>query len=660
MKRNAPKFRRKKKTQPLFILLLLVVLLPVIGGALFLGTFDLNSYRDQLGQAVSQKTGHEVRFADKIAWQFSWSQGLGLQAKDVTIMNPEGASRPDMAHIDKARLQLNLWPLLRRKIDIISFTLSGANIQLETCKNGEGNWLLPSSPTTADKSAATPKTQTASVAKPPVTLHIRKVVIRDSRVGYKNKDGSLNLFDVPELALTNGTDGIRVHFKGIIDGQQAEFDLAGKELDKITEANWPFNIVISFDEIKAEAHGALHDGLKKIDLDKLLVESSDDRISGNMALDLDRPRPYLTGDFTSQILDLDRLIAAMGNNADQPTTTETPAAPAEHTLFSRSPLAFDKLKIIDANLSLAIGKLEFSHSMIENFSAKIALANGRLAIDPVLGEMTGNKTESALHIDVDQEGTAKVAFILKAPSLNLSQLFQLGGVESAISGKTDVDINITTMGASSRELAAHANGKVLLVMDSGTVSSSKLAHIAGSLLQLFAPGVSALTSPGINCLAARYQITDGLMDTKGLLIDTEMTTISGKGYINLPDERIGMSLFTRPKGLGIGGIIPPMHISGSLLSPQFALDASGAAEKIKGLLLSESTTATGVPNIVQINGVNACVYALDHPNAVAPMDTTPLVPSAGMIDALTDGGLDELSEKVKDIGSSLLKGFIGE
>jgi len=643
--------KRTKKSHPILSVLLIAFCLPVAGAGLFLYSFDLNSYRKAIEDSAHEQTGRKITLAGPITWTLSPSHGFGLSVSDVTIDNPPWASRRDMAHVGNAKLHLDLLGLTRKRLDIIALEIDKTDVQLETAPNGDTNWDF--SKAAADAKTKQVADQAAGVQKtgPAVSIHVRGIKITDSRFGLKDKSGKLSLIDVPELTFTGNHKGVRFHYKGSVAEAPVEIDLTGGLFELITQSDWPFNMRASYDKAKLDARGSFSNNMKKISLDEFQLVSGGTDFVGNLTVTTNGPRPSISGKVHSGHLNPDDLVLGKTDDGDNAKPAAKSAAAASKTdgkIFTNDPLPFDVLKTVDAHLDLAIDELTVSLTTAQQVKARLDLENGRLALTPVTALIAGSKVASTLNIDASAL-PARVATTLTAPALDLSQLFKLGGMESAISGKTDVDIDLTTTGHSTHDFAAHANGKINLLMDTGTVSDSMLRDIAGGLVNLFAPGVGSLTNPGVNCLAARYVITNGIMETKGLLLDTDMTTIAGTGYANLPDERINMSLFTRPKGLGLSSMIPPMRIIGDLTKPAFTLDAAGAVQKLTGLLTKDTTFGDGVPNLVTTTGKNVCGATLDNPKAAATSPTKPLIP----------GDPANIKDTVKDVGGKLLKGLFG-
>ncbi|HAX91007.1 MAG TPA: hypothetical protein DCY07_02210 [Rhodospirillaceae bacterium] len=557
-----------------------------------------------------------------------------------------------MAQVGEAKLHVNVMPLLQKRLEVVAFELQGADVQLETSPGGVVNWSFDT-PKTKEPETAKAEKKAAAKADQPITLEVQKITVTKARIGIKNKEGKLSLYDVPSLTLTDSVKGTRLHFSGTVADKVTEIDMTGGRLDALMGANWPFNMKIIHDKLKIDARGSLNDNIKKITIDEYMLEAGDSKAKGQLTIALGGARPVLKGTMTSPFLDPDDLKTESESepSSKKEGKAEKPTA-SSGKIFSREPLSFDALRTVDLDLALTIDELVAGMTSVKQFATKVVLNNGRLVLSPVTGTVAGSKTEGALTLDASASPTG-LAFNFKAPDMDLSQLVKLGNMESAISGKSDVSLTLQTSGRSVHDFASVANGQVTLHMMRGTISQSELKSIAGSLLDLFAPGIGSLTNTGVNCIAARYKITNGLMETTGLLIDTDMTTIAGSGYINLADERINMNLHTRPKSISLGGMVPAMKILGGLSAPTFTMDTAGTVEKVAGLIMGGSKAGDGVPTLLKVPaGQNACAATLDDPAAAAAAavePTKPLVP--------TKFDAEGIKNTVKDAGDKLLKGL---
>lgn len=648
----------KKKTtkvsllRSFLIVFVILLMLPILGLSFVLSTFDVNDYREALAQKLSEKSGRTITLSGPIHWRFSFDNGLSIAATDITLGNPPWASRPLMAQIGNAKLHVDVMAILQKKLKVVALEINRADIQLETNASGATNWSFKSKTAALPDGGEKTKQKLQEANAPSITLDVQSVTVADSHVGLKGKDGKLSVYDIPMLTMVSSPKGSRIHYSGLLAGVVTEIEIAGGQLEAVTGASWPFNFQAVYGDLKFDARGSLVDNIKKIVMDDYLLVSGKSKAQGALTVALNGERPLLTGSVQSSHFNPADFKFEQGDEAvvEKKATGGKPSAEGPPKFFSREPLALEGFRSVDLALDVRFDELIVGMTTLQKVVMPLDLRHGRLTVAPFTLLIAGSKTEGRLTLDASQ-GSAQVAANVKAQGIDFSQLFKISGIESFIAGKSDFAMNLTTSGHSLHDWASYANGTIDLSMKAGSLSSSELKQIAGALLDVFAPGIGSLTSTGVKCMAARYQLTNGLMETKGLLIDTDMTTIAGSGYINLADERINMNLRTKPKGVGLGSALPPMKIYGALAAPSFTLDAAGAVQKVAGLLIGgNGAVDAGVPTMLTASeGQNACVATLDNPAAAkkATSVTTPLVREK----------VDDLKDAVKGLGGNLLKGL---
>jgi len=632
-----------------------IALTLIVVAVIYVMTFDIEAYRSQIVVALSSQTGREVKVDGPMAWHFSFSRGLRIGLKDVSVSNPSWASRPVMAEIGHVGLRVNALKLLSRRLEIVSIDVGQAQVQLERNAQGQSNWVfVPKPMTPPEEEIVFFKTQPKKEKPkelPPLSLAIEDVLIEQSRFGLRTDDGELLLFDVPRLTFNETDTGIRTHFRGTWAALPVELDFVGGSFATLNEAEWPFNLGAYYAGMDIEASGRLSDHMKKVVIDNFQATAGKSTLTGQLEVELEHQRPFMKGVIKGSHFALRDLQLAADEQAELSSLwanlAEVSPLSGGH-LFSHRPMELDILKRFDADLSVSLDELVWGLTPFKNLETKMSLNDGQLVLSPFAIDMAGSRVQGLVKANV-KERAAQIVTVLKGKNLEFSKLLDLGGMESMISGKVDLEMALQTQGRSSYEFASHANGAVNLLMDTGTFSTSGLQSVIGSLVDWFLPGASMFVSPGINCMAARYKVTNGFVETKGLLIDMDSTTMSGTGTVNLPDEHINMDLQTRPKSVGVAAIVPPMRIYGDLTSPNFSFDTNGLLQKMTGLLTMNKNAHEPVPSMLHMEGHNDCAVTLDNLAMAYQQDgrgALPLVPGDS---SMTDG--------LKTLGAKLLGGI---
>lgn len=120
------------------IVLGVLVALVAIAAIVLPMVIDPNDYKGQITAAVEEKTGRELEIPGDIELTvFPW---LGVQLGEVRLANAEGFGDQPFAEIGSAGVRVKLLPLLRKRIEIGTVTLTDMHLRLARKADGTTNW----------------------------------------------------------------------------------------------------------------------------------------------------------------------------------------------------------------------------------------------------------------------------------------------------------------------------------------------------------------------------------------------------------------------------------------------------------------------------------------------------------------------------------------
>ena len=105
------------------------------------------------------------------------------------------------------------------------------------------------------------------------------------------------------------------------------------------------------------------------------------------------------------------------------------------------------------------------------------------------------------------------------------------------------------------------------------------------------------------------------------VIDTELLLITAEGKVDLGEEKLGLKVTPRPKGIDLS-LAVPINIGGTLAAPTFTPNLLGTIEKVGRLWGTAVGTAVFTPaaavGLAGMRGDNPCVKlvqeGLQHPD----------------------------------------------
>jgi len=174
-----------------------LLLLAIALGLAVTFLFDPNDYKDDIAALVSEQTGRSFSIEGDLSLTAFPCCGVALGP--LTLGNPPGFPEVPFARVERAVVDLQLWPLLvRQELRIGNVELQGLDVQLLSRADGSVNWQFAAEEAVATKSAA-------PAEGPALTdLAIAGIAVRDGRLGYTD-EATGDAITLSDIKLTTST-----------------------------------------------------------------------------------------------------------------------------------------------------------------------------------------------------------------------------------------------------------------------------------------------------------------------------------------------------------------------------------------------------------------------------------------------------------------------
>lgn len=172
-----------KKSIGIALAILVLLLMGLLAVPFFV---DVNDYREQIADKISEQTGRSVELGEIKASLFPW---LGLRIKDVRVGNRSGFAPDAFITIGELDVQVALMPLLHKKVEVERFVLHRPAIHLSRNREGETNWGDLLFLTATGGSGSAPKEGDVSQAQrsqSEIELHVAALQVSDGRIDWSD------------------------------------------------------------------------------------------------------------------------------------------------------------------------------------------------------------------------------------------------------------------------------------------------------------------------------------------------------------------------------------------------------------------------------------------------------------------------------------------
>ncbi len=568
--------------------------------------FPWDALRGPINRYVSEQLGRRFEITQHL------SVNLGItttvRADGIEIANPEWAHDPYLLKAAAAEFEIKLVPLIFGKVVLPRIKLTEPRFGLQVEPDGRRTWAL--SRDTSDTSAVpdigavmvdqgnVSYLAQAQGAELDVQFSLAQESGNEMPLSYKatgkwkneafkasGRTGGVLEFSqntqAPFPIEVNAIAGrTTLKAKGSISGLadlagiDATFDLQGQNLDDLYKL---LGVVLpSTPPYKLRGKLDKRDKLWAVSQIQGLLGKSD--LSGNLSFDQSSAVPLLTGKVASKVMDFADLgsVIGMAPSGDAKAKTvavqavpagsgqravQTGTAPGK--VLPRTPLDVVKLKAMNADVTYSAADIRHIRELpLDKGSVHVKLNAGVLKLEPISLGIAGGLVAGTIFIDAN---VSPAAFNTKldVKALQLSQLFPTIETTKTGFGKISGQFDLKGRGNSVAQMLGSASGDVAVLMGKGEISNILLEFMGldgGEVIKFLLSGDRTVQ---LRCAAAAFDVKQGLMSSRAIVLDTSDTLITGDGQISLEKETLDIVLKPQPKDVSILSLRSPLRIGGT-------------------------------------------------------------------------------------------------
>jgi len=595
--------------------------------------FDWNWLRHPIERAVTEKTGRALTINGNLDVKLGWPV-TRVQVTDITFANPAWARQPLMFSIKRVDGGIRLPQLFERQFWLSTVRLTQPQVFLEQSPDGRKNWLLDRNQ--KDESAQAKidrivldnghltyidpaqKTQIQAALSTRQTLSQGAAtadIVFSAQGEYKGMPLNASGSGGTILALSDETTPYPINIKASLGHTQLQaagtvtsltrfsavdlnMMLKGYSLDQL----YPL-IGIALPRTPAySTRGHLLHNARQWRYEKFTGRIGNSDVKGNMQVDGGGKRPFLRGNLTFQVLDLADLGSPVGmskqnegkssapNRVQQAASTQSVASQNKRDVLPDLPFRTERWNSVDADVKIQAKRIQRARALpIENLVTRVQMNNSILTLDPLKFGVAGGKLAGAVTLN-GQHDPIQAKLNIHARKVLLNQLFPTFKLSKTSIGQVNGDFDLTGEGNAVSQMLASSNGKVVLLVNGGEISKLMLETIGLHLWEILQLKITGDKVVKLNCAIADFNVRKGVLQTRTMLLDTQITTIIGSGDINMAQETINLDLVPHTKVISPLALRTPIYIRGKFAKPEVSID------KTKLALRSAGAIALGVIN----------------------------------------------------------------
>ncbi len=578
--------------------------------ALLLWLFPWDWLRPTVNRYVSERTGRHFAITRQLDVRLG--RVTTVVVDGLEFANPDWARERWLIRAEGAELQVALWPLVRhRQLVLPRLHLRRPELGLELAPDGRRTWSLGrrqqpgrSEPVVGELSADQGRVNyfspgqridlTADVVLAPelgAELPLRfegRGQWRGERFAARGRTGGVLRLsqnqrgDFPlEIEASAGRTRLsaqgRVTHLAELAGMDLRVHLVGDNLAHLLRLGG-----IALPESPPyELRGQVRKDGRLWDVAGLQGRLGRTDLAGRLRWDQRPARPVLAGELQSQRLDLADLGPMLGlQPAPRPAAVTRAGGrrpPRQGPILPDKRLDTSRLGRLDLDVAYTARRIQNAPRWpLESVQTRVRLVAGRLQLEPLQLGVAGGRLAGSMVLDA-RPSPAAIALDLRAQSLQLQRLFPAVETTRSSLGNLHGKLQLQGRGQSVAQVLAGASGEVSLLMGEGRVSNLLLELMGLDGAEIIKFLVRGDENVRLRCAAVAFDVRQGRMDSRVLLLDTVDTIVRGRGRISLAQESLDIYLEPEPKDASIFSLRSPLRITGTLGAPDTGPDKGALA-----------------------------------------------------------------------------------
>jgi uncharacterized protein involved in outer membrane biogenesis len=261
------------------------------------------------------------------------------------------------------------------------------------------------------------------------------------------------------------------------------------------------------------------------------------------------------------------------SSAAPPASAPPASGAAPQRLFPDADLQVNRVRGMNADVTYDAESVIAPKMPMKAVKFHLRLVDGLLEIDPLTFVLDAGRFSGRVSIDARQDVPLS-SIAMRIEDVDLGQFKGAKAQPPPLKGDLVGRLDVHGSGSSVHKLASTADGTLSVALPSGQMNDA-IAELTGIDVM---KGLGLLLSrkqpdTQIRCGVIDFQAHDGTLQSKSVFIDTTNVLITGRGSVNLGDERLDLALQGDPKKVRLFRLRSPIVLRGTLLHPTVGLKA---------------------------------------------------------------------------------------
>ncbi len=286
-------------------------------------------------------------------------------------------------------------------------------------------------------------------------------------------------------------------------------------------------------------------------------------LKGNLDFDGTTAPPRMNLDLAADSIQLDDFDTGTwsAQRSEQGTVISRNGRATSFTR-ARALLSPEVMRSLDGRLSVQVAEVLSGKDELGRGRLVATMERGRLSVDPLTLDIPGGSVDLAFALEPTDKDVA-LSTRAKIARLDYGYLARRIDPESTVAGLISLDVDVSTRGGGMVTLMHDSNGHIDFAIWPEGIDASVFDLWATNLLLQVLPLLDSGATSQVNCLVARFQLKDGIMQPSAVLVDTTRVQATAKGEIDFRSQEVDLQLVPRSKRPQMFSAETPLQVRGS-------------------------------------------------------------------------------------------------
>ncbi|MBI3527577.1 MAG: AsmA family protein [Betaproteobacteria bacterium] len=305
------------------------------------------------------------------------------------------------------------------------------------------------------------------------------------------------------------------------------------------------------------------------EVNDLRLQVGESLLNGQGRLDTEGGRPRIGIALAAPIIQLDDF--KLGDWSpfekkpdDKPTTLTADEVRDKAAVASdqaQKLLSPEMLRRQDANLKIEVNQVLSGKDKLGSGKLEARLENGRADIGPIELDVPGGSAKLQLGYEPTEQDV-KVDLHIDVQKFDYGVLARRIKPESDLRGAFSVTMDVDSRARYLSEILRHGSGRIEFSVWPQSMQAGIFDLWAVNVLVALVPAVDPGKASKVNCAIGRFELSDGKLVDRTILMDTSRMRVTGRGKANFTDENFDLRMRPQAKTAQFLSLATPIQVSG--------------------------------------------------------------------------------------------------